>query len=301
MGQHMGRAEWALLLLLSLLWGASFFFYKLLVTLGPLTVVLGRMGIAALAMNVILWAKGERLPPLRHWGPFFLNATLGNVFPFAMFAFSERHITSGLASIINATTPIFTVIVAHYWTHNEKLAWNKILGVVLGLAGVTVVIGPGALSDLSLGNLLGEAACLAASISYGFAGVYGRRFSGQSLFVVVTTQLTAATLLVAPLALIVDQPFAAPMPAMTVWAALIGIALLSTVLAYLIFFHILAKAGATNISLVTLLVPVSSLLLGFFFLGEQVQPEALIGMIVIASGLAAIDGRPLAWLRRKSP
>lgn len=297
-GPHMGRLEWALLLILSLLWGASFFFYKLLVTLGPLTVVLGRMGFAALAMNLILLVRGGRLPALKDWSPFFVMAALGNVFPFAMFAFSERHITSGLASIINATTPIFTLIVAHFWTHNEKLAWNKALGVVLGLIGVTIVIGPSALDDLGSG-LLGELACLAASISYGFAGVYGRRFAGLSLFSIVTAQMTAATILVAPLAAVFEHPWTLPMPNTTVWGALLGIALLSTVLAYFIYFHILAKAGATNISLVTLLVPVSAVFLGMVFLGENLSAGAVTGMIVMALGLAAIDGRPLSWFRRR--
>lgn len=300
-GHHMGRLEWALFLLLSLLWGASFFFYKLLVSLGPLTVVLGRMGIAALALNLILVVRRQSLPPLRQWGPFFVMAALSNVFPFAMFAFSERHITSGLASIINATTPIFTVIVAHYWTHNEKLAWNKVIGVVCGVVGVTVVIGPSALNDLGGKNLLGELACLAASISYGFGGVYGRRFSGQSLLGVVTAQATAATILVLPLAAIFEQPWLNPMPGLSVWAALIGIALASTVLAYLIFFHILAKAGATNISLVTFLVPVSAVFLGTIFLGETLTAGAVAGMAIIGLGLAAIDGRPLAWIWRPNP
>jgi drug/metabolite transporter (DMT)-like permease len=294
----MGRMEWALFLFLSFLWGASFFFYKLLVTLGPLTVVLGRMGIAAVVMNILLASRGERLPRRSQWGPYFIMAALGNVFPFAMFAFSERHITSGLASIINATTPMFTVIVAHFWTHNEKFAWNKAVGVVCGLVGVTVVIGPSALNDIGGKSLLGELACLAASISYGFAGVYGRRFSGQSLFAVVTAQMTAATILVLPLAAIFEQPWSVPMPALTVWGALIGIALASTVLAYLIYFHILAKAGATNISLVTFLVPVSAVFLGAVFLSESLSSNTIAGMLVIGLGLAAIDGRPLAWLRR---
>lgn len=296
----MGRLEWALFFALSLFWGASFFFYKLLVTLGPLTVVLGRMGIAALVMNIILPLRGERLPPLRDWAPFFVMAALSNVFPFAMFAFSERHISSGLASIINATTPMFTVIVAHCFTHSEKLSWNKSAGIVFGLLGVAIVIGPAALSDLGGKGLWGQLACLAASISYGFGGVFGRRFSGRPLIVVVTMQMTAATLLTLPLAVIFEQPWTLPMPELTVWAALAGIALISTVAAYLIFFHILAKAGATNISLVTFLVPVSAVLLGVVFLGEELSAQALGGMAVIGLGLAAIDGRPLSWLRGRA-
>jgi drug/metabolite transporter (DMT)-like permease len=296
----MGRLEWVLFLLLAFVWGASFFFYKVLVSLGPFTIVLGRMGIAAVAMNLILLVRGERLPPWRQWGPFFVIAAINNVVPFALFAYSEQHITSGLASIINAMTPIFTVLVAHVWTHNEKLAWNKAAGIAFGFIGVTILIGPSALHDIGGKDVLGELACVLATICYGFGGVYGRRFSGQSLFAVVTTQLTAATLLVAPLALFLEKPWTVPMPSLSVWGALIGIALASTVLAYLIYFHILAKAGATNISLVTFLVPVSALVLGALFLDETISTRALTGMFVIGLGLAALDGRPLHWLWRRA-
>lgn len=292
----MGRREWALFLLLSFFWGASFFFYKVLVTaLGPFTIVLGRMGIAAVIMNLFLAVRGERLPPAREWGPYFLLALLSNVIPFSLFAYGEQTISSGLASIINAMTPIFTVIVAHFWTQNERFSWNKAAGVACGLAGVTILMGPGALGGNSI---VGELACLGSTISYGFGGVYGKRFSHRSLFVVVTAQLTAATVLVAPLALLFEHPWTLPMPSTDVWSALFGIALVSTVLAYLIFFHILNKAGATYISLVTFLIPVSGLFLGTVFLHETVAPTDLAGMAVIALGLAAIDGRPLLWLRR---
>lgn len=298
-GTRMDRSEWALFLLLSVFWGASFYFYKLLVALGPLTVVLGRVGIAALLMNLLLPLRGERLPPLKDFGPYFVMAALSNVFPFAMFAYSEHHISSGLASIINAMTPIFTVIVAHFWTHNEKLAWNKAAGIVCGFLGVAILMGPDALLGLSGASLTGQIACLAATIAYGFGGVYGRRFSGRSLFVVVTAQMTAATLMTAPLALAIERPWHMPLPGAPAIAALLGIAVISTVGAYLIYFHILAKAGATNISLVTFLIPVSAVLMGTVFLGETLSAAALAGMAVIGIGLAAIDGRPVLWLKRQ--
>jgi len=296
-GYAMGRLEWALFVALSFFWGASFFFYKVLVAaLGPFTIVLGRMGIAAVIMNLILLARGEKLPPRREWGAYGLMALLCNVIPFSLFAYGEQTISSGLASIINAMTPIFTVLVAHFWTHNEKLAWHKAAGVLCGLAGVTILMGPSAFACDN--TLIGQLACLGSTISYGFGGVYGKRFSGQSLSVVVTAQLTAATILVAPLALAVEHPWTLPMPGLPIWGALFGIALVSTVLAYLIYFHILAKAGVTYISLVTFLIPVSGLFLGTVFLNETVSATDLAGMAVIALGLAAIDGRPYAWLRR---
>jgi drug/metabolite transporter (DMT)-like permease len=297
--QHMGRVEWALLVLLSLFWGASFFFYKLLVELGPFTVVLGRMGIAAAVMIPVLYARGGKLPKARAWGPYFVMALLNNVIPFSLFAYSERHITSGLASIINAMTPIFTVLVAHIWTHNEKLSWNKAAGVGCGLLGVVILIGPAALVDIGGKDVLGEVCCLLATVSYGFSGVYGKRFSGRPLNEVVTGQVVAATILVAPLAILLEQPWTLPAPGLAVWASLTGIALVSTVAAYLIYFHILAKAGATNISLVTFLVPISAVLMGVGFLGETVNVSAIAGIVVIGLGLACIDGRLFNWLKRR--
>lgn len=295
----MGRLEWALMGVLSLFWGASFFFYKVLVAeLGPFTIVFGRMAIAALVMNVYLRLSGGKLPAWRDWGPFFVFAAINNVVPFALIAYGETHISSGLASIINGMTPIFTVVVAHYWTHNEKLSWNKVAGVGLGFAGVVLLIGPDALAGLGNADLLGELACLAATVSYGFAGVYGKRFVGRSLAQVSTAQMNAATVLVIPFAAIIEHPWTLPVPTLGVWSALFGIALVSTVLAYLIYFHILAKAGATNISLVTFLVPVSAVLMGVFFLGESVNANAVGGMLAIGLGLAAIDGRPWRWLTR---
>lgn len=300
MSQTMGRQEWALIGILSLLWGASFFFYKVLVAeLGPFTIVFGRVLIAALVLNILLRARGEKLPAtFAEWRGYLVMAALNNVIPFALIAYGERHISSGLASIINAMTPIFTVLVAHWATHNEKLSWNKVAGVGFGFAGVIVLIGPSALNDLGGGNLIGELACLAATISYGFGGVYSRRFAGQPLIKVVAAQMTAATLLVAPLAALFERPWSLPMPSVAVWGALFGISLLSTVVAYLLFFRVLAKSGATNISLVTFLLPISAVLLGVVFLGEQVNASAVAGMLVIGLGLAAIDGRPLQWLKR---
>jgi drug/metabolite transporter (DMT)-like permease len=300
MSQTMGRREWALFAILSLLWGASFFFYKVLVSeLGPFTIVFGRVLIAALVLNVLLLARGEKLPAtFAEWRGYLVMAALNNVIPFALIAYGEKQISSGLASIINAMTPIFTVLVAHWATHNEKLSWNKAAGVGLGFAGVIILIGPSALNDIGGGNMIGELACLAATISYGFGGVYSRRFAGQPLIKVVGTQMTAATLLVVPLAALFEQPWTLPMPSLSLWGALFGIALLSTVVAYLLFFRILARSGATNTSLITFLLPISAVLLGVAFLGEQISTSAIAGMLVIGLGLAAIDGRPLQWLKR---
>ena len=297
---RMGPKEWALLLILSALWGGSFFFFKVLVAeLPPFTVVLGRVGIAAVALNLFLLLRRERMPgDARLWSGFLILGLLNNVIPFSLIVFGETRISSGLASILNATTPVFTVLAAHAFTTSEKLNWNKAAGVLCGFAGVAVLVGPSAFGEAGPGDLLGEACCLLAALSYAFAGIFGRRFRGVPPIKVATGQITASTLILIPLSLAVDRPWTLALPSATAWAAFLGIALLCTALAYLIYFRILATAGATNLLLVTFLLPISALMLGVLVLHEHVTTEALAGMVLIGCGLAAIDGRLPAALWR---
>jgi drug/metabolite transporter (DMT)-like permease len=293
----MGAKEWGLLLFLSLLWGGSFFFYKILVAaLPPVTVVLGRVGMAAIALNLWLVASGGPAGfPLAQWKRFLLLGFLNNVAPFILIAWGETRIDSGLASIINATTPIFTVLVAHWMTEDEKLSVNTLIGMACGFIGVAVLIGPSAFGGATA-SVGGELAVLAAALVYGFGGTYGRRFRGTPPLQVAAGQTTAATLVLLPMSLVIDRPWELPAPAWPVWAAWLAIALISTALAYVVFYKLLATAGVTNIVLVTLLLPINALLLGAMFLNEQVTFRALAGMALIALGLAAIDGRLLARL-----
>lgn len=297
----MGAREWLLLLALSALWGGSFFFYKVLVAeLPPFTVVLGRVALAALVLNLLLLVRRDPMPKsLRLWGAFLIMGLLNNVVPFTLIAWGEMRISSGLASILNAMTPIFTVLAAHVLTNDEKLSMSKAVGVVFGFMGVAVLIGPAALRGIGGGNVVGEAACLLAALIYGFAGIYGRRFKHVPPLKVATGQITASTLILIPLAALVDRPWTLPDPSADVWAAFAGIALLSTALAYMIYFRILAVAGATNLMLVTFLLPISALLLGVLLLGETVTMQAIGGMALIGVGLAAIDGRLLAGIRKQ--
>ena len=292
---HMGRTEWVLLLLLSCFWGGSFFFFKILTTaLPPFTIVLGRVGIAALALNLYLLARRDFMPSsLALWRSFLVMGILNNVIPFTLIVFGETRIDSGLASILNASTPVFAILSAHMLTQNEKLSWNKGLGVAFGFAGVTLLIGPEALKGLANADLYGELACLLGALTYGFAGIYGRRFKGLAPIKIATGQITASTLFMLPLTALVDRPWTLPMPEPHIWAALLGIALVCTALAYMLFFRILGAAGATNVQLVTFLVPISALILGWLFLGEHLALNALIGMAMIGLGLMCIDGRLL--------
>ena len=292
--------EWGMLLALSILWGGSFFFVSVaLVELPPFTIVVLRVGIAALVLKLLLRGMGLHLPmTVSAWTTFFGLGVLSNALPFCLIVWGQTQIASGLASILNATTPLFTVLVAHVLTDDEKITGNRLAGVVAGFAGVAVLIGPAALAGAGA-NVLAQLACVAAAISYAFAGVYGRRIRamGMAPLVATTGMVTASALLLIPIALVVDRPWTAPGPGMTAAAAVLGLAVLSTALAYLLYFRILATAGATNLMLVTFLIPVSAILLGALVLGERLALQHFLGMALIGLGLAAIDGR-LLRLRR---
>jgi len=291
----MTAGEWLLLGVLSIVWGASFFFFKILVVaLPPFTLVLGRVGMAAIALHLVMIARGAPFRMTRDQiGPFLLLGLINNSVPFVLIAFGETRIASGVAAILNGTTPLFTVLVAHFLGH-ERLTPAKIVAIALGMAGVIVLTGPGALRGLG-GDLTGELCCLMAAVLYGFGTNYSRRFGKMPPLTVVTAQCTSAAIWLIPMSVVVDHPWTlAPLDART-WAAWVGIALPSTAFGYLMFFRLIRTIGPTNLVLVTLLVPISALLLGALFLGEAITAHALAGMALIGLSLAAIDGR--VWQR----
>ncbi len=296
----MGAADWGALFVLSGLWSCSFFFYKVLVgAMPPFTVVFGRVLIASLVLCLVLRMRREALPrDPAQWRAFLTMGLLNNVIPFSLIVYGETQVASGLASILNATTPMFTVLVAHLFTANERMTPAKAAGVLIGFIGVAVMIGPDAFSARGSGDLVGQTACIMAAVSYGIAGVYGRRFRGLSPLPVAAGQLMGSTVLMLPLCLLADHPWTLPLPGPAIWAALLGLAVPSTALAYLLFFRILGRAGATNVSLVTLLVPIGAVFIGAFALGERLAPQAFAGMALIGVGLLSIDGRMLRRLRR---
>ncbi|WP_300300199.1 DMT family transporter [Ferrovibrio sp.] len=294
---------WLLLGALSLLWGGSFFFIGVAVReLPPFTIVASRVVLAALVLLVVLRVMNLRLPRQHGlWLAFLGMGLLNNAIPFTLIVWGQSQIPSGLASILNATTPISTALVAHAFTSDEKLTPARILGVLLGLAGVAVMLGADLLGGLGQ-NLPAQAACLLATVSYAFAGVFGRRFRRMGVPPLVTAsgQLIASSLLLLPLALVIDRPWGFALPGWPVIAALVALAVFSTALAYVIFFRVMAVAGS-NVNLVTLLVPVSAILLGVLVLGESLLPRHLLGFGVIALGLLAIDGRLLRILKPAPP
>jgi drug/metabolite transporter (DMT)-like permease len=301
-GPVMGGREWLMLLALAIVWGGSFFFNGVAVReLPSFTLVWLRVGVAATTLMLMMRMLGQQMPREgRVWAVFFGMGLLNNVLPFVPIVWDQHRIASGLASILNATTPLFTVLVAHLLTPDEKLTPLKATGVVVGFTGAAVTIGGDALSGIGTG-VLAQLVCLLAALSYAFAGIFGRRFRRMGVPPLATAagQLTASTGILLPIMLLVDRPWALAMPHLVTWGAVLGVALVSTAPAYVLYFRILAAAGATNLLLVTFLAPVSAILLGALVLGETLQPRHFVGMALIGGGLAFIDGRlPRVLLRR---
>jgi len=300
----MDKSDWAILVTLAVIWGGAFLFIGVAVRhVQPLTYVWARLSFAAIAMWVFLKARREPLGlPREAWGSMLLLALLNNALPFTLFGWGQTHIASGLASILNATTPIWGVVVAHVFTQDERMSPRKLVGVALGFGGVALMIGPALLTDIGTDGLA-QLACITASLSYALAAVWARRFKrmGLSPMSVTTGQLTAGALMMLPLALFVDHPWTQPLPPLTAVGAIVALALMCTALGYVLYFRLIESAGATNALLVTLLVPPVAILLGALFLSETLAPHDFLGLALIALGLAAIDGRLVARFRRPQP
>lgn len=291
----MTRNDWLMLTILSLLWGGSFLFIEIaLMGLPVLSIVWARVALAALILGLVLRLTGAGFPQRSVWPALVVMGCFNNVVPFTLFVFAQGAITGALASVVNATTPLFTVLVAHLATRDERITGAKAAGLGLGFAGVVVMLAGRGLGGEGVAIL----ACLVAALSYGLAGVWGRRFRARGVAPLATAfgQVTASTLLLLPVWLWVDAPWALDWPGLRPVLAVVGMAALSTALAYLLYFRLLASAGATNLSLVTFIIPVSASLLGWLVLGERLSPQHMAGFGLIVAGLLAIDGR--AFRRR---
>jgi drug/metabolite transporter (DMT)-like permease len=282
----MGAREWALLGLLSLLWGCSFFFVEVaLRELPVLTVALGRTGIAALFLLLLLRATRAPLAPLAsRWREFLLLGALRGAIPISLIVWAQTRIDSGVAGILNATSPLFTMVIAHVLTTDEHLTARKLNGCLLAMAGVAVMMGADAVRGLA-DAALGQLAVLGATCSYGFAAVYGRRFQDSAHAASAAGMLCAATLLILPAALVLERPWTLS-PGLHSLAALVALALLSTALAFVIWFKLIISAGPGNTSLVTFLIPFTALGLGVALLDEMPSAATLLGLGIIVAGLA---------------
>ena len=281
-----------MLLLLAAVWGGSFFFAEIaLREVPPLTITLHRVIWAVPILALIVRLKRIAVPhSMRVWGAYLVMGALNNAIPFSLIFWGQTQIESGLASILNGTTAMFGAVVAGLLLADEPLTTKKIVGAALGIVGVAFIMGPGVLTNFNPSNLA-QLAILGAALSYAFASVWGKTtLAGQPPLMNALGMLVGSTLLMVPIVFVFDGPPEFALSA-SVWGALLGVAALSTALAYFLYFAILARAGAANLMLVTLLIPPFAIGLGVLFLGERMGPEAWVGFAIIAVGFAVTDGR----------
>jgi drug/metabolite transporter (DMT)-like permease len=293
---------WGLIAILSVLWGGAFFLIEVgLRSYSPNTLVFMRLALAVPPMWIVMRMMGERMPDdLKSWSLLMIVGALNCALPFILFFWGQQYLDSGYASILNATTPIWGVIVAHFMTSDEKATPARIVGVLVGMAGIIVMVGPDAMKGLS-NNLLAQIACIVSTLFYSFAAIYGRRLSQTQMtpMVVATGQTAMAALFMLPVVLLFDQPWAIAMPRMDSTLAGITLALFSTALAYILYFRLIDRAGASNAQLVAFLMPILAVILGIAFLGESLSGGQIAGAALIAVGLVILDGRLVARFQQK--
>lgn len=284
-------ADWGLLFFLGLLWGGSFFFGRIAVAeIPPLTLVLMRVAVAAVALHVWLRVIGLSFAPVLAAIPMFLGLSLlNNVIPFSLMFAGQTELGAGLASVLNATTPFWTMLLASQ-VAGERIGRRKLAGILIGIAGTAVMVGPGLVAGIG-GPVWAKLALIGTALSYACAALYAKRFGAWRPELIATGQLTASTVIMLPIALAWSGTAGLFPHSGEVWAAVLGLGLASTALAYTIFFRLIRSIGPTNTSLVTLLVPISAILLGVLVLGERLELFELAGMATIGAGLLIIDGR----------
>lgn len=291
---------WLLIGILAILWGGAFFLIEVgLRSFPPITLVFIRVAFAVPPMWIAMRLMGQHLPTSASaWGLLAVVGALNCALPFTLFFWGQQYLDSGYASILNATTPLWGVITAHFLTSDEKATPARIIGVLTGMAGIIVMVGPEAIKGLS-NNLLAQIACVISTIFYSLAAIYGRRLSQTTLtpMAVATGQTVMAAALMIPIVILVDQPWTMATPRLDATLAGLTLALLSTALAYTLYFRLIDRAGASNAQLVAFLMPILAVILGIAFLGETLHQGQIFGAVLIAFGLVIIDGRLLARFR----
>jgi drug/metabolite transporter (DMT)-like permease len=285
----MNARQFLILLVLGLIWGASFLFIKVaVVTIPPFTVAFGRTALAALILYVVLRYRGLKLGSWGHlWGAFLVLGLFNGAIPYTLITWAEIHIDSGLAAILNALMPLFTVLLAHFFTRDEKLNWMKVIGIFLGFLGILALIGPAVLKGLGT-HVIGQLAVVGAALCYAMAAIYGRRLKEIPPLVSATGQLIGAALLTLPLSFIIDKPWQLSVTLLSL-GALACLSLLGTALAYILYYYLLARIGATNVSLVTYLLPITGVFWGALLLGERLHWSAFLALVLILAGIAGVN------------
>lgn len=288
--------EIGLLMLLSLIWGGSFTLIKLAVeTVPPATMVAARVAIAAAILTVMVQWQGLRLPHQGSvWGAFLVQGLLQSALPFTLISWGEKHIASGLAGVLNATPPMFVLVIA-LLTKRGEVTVQKLLGVALGLVGVVVTIGVGALSDLGGAASLAQAAVLGASLCYALAPMWGQRFSGLPAIVTAAGTMACAAFIMVPAAIVVDRPWTLSPPVEAI-AAVLALAIVCTALAMVIYFRLVRTLGPLGTTSGSYLRAGFAVAFGTIFLGESFTWSTIAGMALIVLGVIAVT-MPMRWLR----
>ena len=297
MANAMSKQAWSLLLLLSAIWGASFLFIEMaLVALSPASLVFFRVLIGAMTLGFVIIVTRRALPKqVSFWLSTLVMGAINNVIPFTLIAYGQVTITGGMASIINANTAFFGVLVAAIFIVNERLSAHRLIGVIIGVSGVVIVVGPSELSQFDLTSI-GQLAVILATLSYAFASVWGRlKLQGyDSIVTAFATTLSASLIL--GVYLLITQSFPVFDVTISLVIVAIGLGMIGTGYAYMIYFRILALAGASNLMLVTIIVPIFAVTLDAIFLSQWVSVREMLGFGIIALGLAVMDGRALSYL-----
>lgn len=293
--------DWFLLIILSIIWGSSFMFLKIaLVELSPFLIVFSRLVISAIFLTIVCkWRKLQFPQTPTTWLSLGFLGVINTAAPFLLISWAQQHIDTATASILNATSPIFVMILAQFFTDDEKLTVNKVFGVLAGIAGIAVMVSPSLGDNLRVANL-GPFGILGGTFLYAVAGIYAKRFKLIPSTMVSAVSLIGGMVFMAPALLVVDIPNIAALSAKT-WFAIGFLGMICTVAAYLIYFRLIAASGATNALLVTLLIPVSAFVFSVTIMNETIKATDIKGMMLIGAGLLIIDGRLLRFpaLRRR--
>ena len=283
--------HWVLLLALTAMWGSAFMFVKLgIASVPPATLVASRLALGALLLYAVMRLRGLALPPLgRRWIPFAVLAIVGNSAPFYLISWGQQFIDSALAGILMAVMPLTTLLLAHFFVAGERLTANRALGFSVGFSGILVLMGPAVLSGLggSLLEVAAQATVLAGALCYAANSVMARRLVATDFLVTSTSVLIVASIVTAPLALVLDRPWTLA-PSVSSTAAIVWLGIGPTALATLLYFRLIAAAGPTFMSLVNYLSPLVALLAGVLLLGEKpgVTAFAGLGLILLGIGLS---------------
>ncbi len=292
--------DWGFVGLLGLLWGGSFVFAEYaLVAFGPITIASGRLLLGGLLLFSFFRMRGGRLPlSFTRVREYVILGTIGNAIPFSLIFFGQQWISAGLAAILTCATPFFTAFLAHFLTSDERLDLKRLVGLILGMAGVAVTVGLDTFEDLDNG-LIGQLAVLGAALGYAIYGIYARTLDARNPQETATGSVLAGGLVLLPLALLAETPVLAfsALPVVPL-LAIAGLGLIGTAIPFVLYFWLIRRIGANNISLGTMVAPISASGLGILLLNETVRQQYAVGFALLVLGFIVIDGRAFRKVRQ---